>query len=53
MLLFRYNIENDSNLLVATTGVSNSLRGVAKGTKLQVLSAVRLNIRMPCRSDVV
>lgn len=38
---------------VAATSLPNPLRGVAKRTELQMFGAVRVDIRMPCRSDVV
>ena len=41
------------NVSAAAASCSNALRRVAKRTELQMFGALRVNIRMPCRSDVV
>lgn len=39
--------------LLAATSIPNPLRGFAKRTELQMFGIIGVNIRMPCRSDVV
>ena len=48
----RYRLIID-NVSAAAASLSNALRRVAKRTELQVFGALRVDIRMPCRSDVV